>query len=377
MTAERLSDRALNRALLARQGLLEPHDAPLREVVESIGAMQGQQWGALPVGLAARMTDFAADELYGALERGELLWGILLRGTLHLVSARERPAYAAAAHRTEHWSRVPGGETSAGMRALRADLLGFAADAPRTNEEIRAFVEDWVAAHPDAIADDELEAQRALRWRPIYRWSALVRVPADGGWGTRAPADHRAAPGAQRGPSQAAALEAVIRRHLRAFGPAGAEDVAGWIGWPTPPVRDAIEALGGELERFADEGGRALYDLPEAPRPDAEVEAPPRFLGAFDSTLLAYAPKRRTRILPDAHREAIYLKGNLRILPTLLVDGRVAGVWSHEVKRREATLTVTPLERLSAATRKAATAEGERLLRAVLPEARAHRVAFA
>jgi hypothetical protein len=374
---ERLSDRALNRALLARQGLLEPFDAPLAEVVESIGALQGQQYSALPIGLATRMRDFAPDALYAALERGELVWGILLRGTLHLVSAREHPAYAAAAHRTEHYSRVPGGETSAGMRELRAALLGFAQAAPRTNEEIRARVEDWVSAHPGAIAADELEAQRAVKWRPIYRWSALVRVPADGAWTSRAPADHRAAPGPKRPPSQAAALDAVIRRHLGAFGPAAAEDVAGWIGWPTPPVRDALQALGSELETFEDETGRVLYDLPGAPRPDPELAAPPRFLGAFDSTLLAYVPKRRTRILPDAHREAIYLKGNLRVLPTLLVDGRVAATWSHEVKRRQATLAVQPLERLSAATRKAASAEGERLLRAVAPEAQAHRVAFA
>src|SRR5580693_5758095 len=96
-TSQCLSDRALGRALLARQGLLERFEAPLVEAVEAIGAMQGQAWTALPTGLWSRMASFEPRDLYGALERGELCWGIGIRGTLHLVSAREHPAYAAVA----------------------------------------------------------------------------------------------------------------------------------------------------------------------------------------------------------------------------------------------------------------------------------------
>src|SRR5436305_1022821 len=91
----RLSLAALNRALLARQGLLEPLDLPVVAAVEAIGALQGQYWPALPVALWSRVKGFAAEDLYRALEARELLLGILLRGTIHLVSAREHPAYAA------------------------------------------------------------------------------------------------------------------------------------------------------------------------------------------------------------------------------------------------------------------------------------------
>ena len=120
-----------------------------------------------------------------------------------------------------------------------------------------------------------------------------------------------------------------------------------------------------------------LYDLPDAPRPDPETPAPPRLLAAFDSVLLAYASKRRKRILPDAHRDAVYERRNLQIRPSYLVDGLVAGTWSTEVKRREATLTLRPLERLARATRTALVDEAERLVRDLQPQAKAHKVVVA
>jgi hypothetical protein len=262
------------------------------------------------------------------------------------------------------------------MRDLRAALLDHAADEPRTNEQLREFAEAWVAEHPDAIAADELAAQRALKWRPIYRWSRLIRVPADGRWTAKAPADHRAAPGPKRRPGRDRALDAVVRRHLRAFGPAASEDVAGWIGWPAAPVRDAMAAAD-DLERLEHEDGRTLYDVPGAPRPGPDVDAPARYLAAFDSTQLAYAPKDRRRLVPDPLRDLIYEKGNLRIHPTFLVDGLVAGTWSVEVRRRVATLTLRPAGRLTKAARAGLVAEGERLLRATQPGAAEQQVIVA
>ena len=373
-----MSDRALNRALLARQGLLARFEGTIVEVVEAIGAMQGQAWAALPVGLWSRMSAFEPGELYAALERGELLWGIGIRGTLHLVSARQHPAYAAiaAATPTGSWHRAIA-ETTPAMSDLREELLEFAGDEPRTNEQIREFAEAWVGAHPAAIDPRELEAQRSLKWRPIYRWSALRRVPAGGRWGAKAPADHQSAPdppGSQGAPSVQDALEQVSRFHLRGFGPAAAEDIAGWIGWRTPPIRELLDGLGGELVRFEDEHGRTLYDLPQAPRPDPDTAVPPRLLGAFDSTLLAYAVKRRERILPDALRDVVYQKANLQIRPTLLLDGLVAGTWSIDVRRGEATLTLLPAGELPRAAMTALSVEGSSLLQALHPSAKGHRV---
>jgi len=373
-----LTPRALNRALLARQGLLERFDAPVVEVVEAIGAMQGQAWGALPVGLWTRMSSFAPADLYAALAREELVWGIGIRGTLHLVSAREHPHYAvvSADGWTSSWQRaLP--ETTPAMDDLRAALLRLAGERPRTNEEIRALAEEWVREHPDAIDPREVDAQRALSWRPIYRWSSLARVPADGAWGSKAPPDHRAAPvppGRADAPGPDAALAEVVRRHLRAFGPAAAEDVAYWTGVRAPAARAVLESGDGDLARFGDELGRTLYDLPDAPRPDADSPAAPRLLGAFDSTLLAYHAQRRDRIVPPELRDVVYLKKNLQVKPTFLVDGLVAGTWSAEVRRGEAVLTLAPAGRLRKADRAALEAEATGLLEALHPQARGHRV---
>jgi hypothetical protein len=364
--------RALNRALLARQGLLDRLDAPLVGAVEAVGALQAQHWPAPPVALWSRLQGFAVEDLHRALESGELVVGPLLRNTLHLVSAREHPAYAAvvAATGADDWRRTDA-EASAESGRLRGQLLSYAKEAPRTGEEIAAFIEEWVAAHPDAIDPGEVEHQRKVNWRPFLRWSAFVRAPADGRWGSKAPAAVRAGP--ERADADDA-LHDVVRRHLRAFGPAGAEDVASWIGWRTPPVRAALERLEPELAVFEDDGGRPLYDLPGAPRPDPETPAPPRLLAAFDSVLLAYAPGRRERILPEAYKDAVYERRNLRIRPTFVVDGLVAGTWSAEARRREAVLTLQPLGRLARTARAALVEEAERLVRAVQPAAKAHGV---
>jgi Winged helix DNA-binding domain len=364
--------------MLARQGLLEPFDAPLVEVVEAIGAIQAQAWAAPPVALWSRMGDFAVEDLHAALERRDLVAGTLLRSTLHLVSAREHPAYHAVveASGATDWWRTKAARTAA-SDGLRTALLEHAADTPRTGEEIAAFADAWVDAHPDAIAAEEVERQREYAWRALGRWSALTRVPADGRWTAKAPSALLAAPGAGAPPDAGEALQAVIRSHLRAFGPAAAEDVAGWIGWRTPPVRTALDALAADLVAVEDEGGRTLYDVPDAPRPDPDTPAPPRFLPAFDSALLAYPADRRTRIVPDALRDLVYLRRNLQIRPTFLVDGVVAGIWAIEGGRSAATLRLTPGGRLTKKERAAIEAEGERLVRWARPDAKSHRVAFA
>jgi hypothetical protein len=373
-TVTTLDNDALNRALLARQGLLERLDMPLDRAVEAIGALQAQQWNALPVALGSRVEGFAPDQLYEALESGTLLTGTLLRGTLHLVSKREHPAYAAIADaaREPFWRRTDA-EPGPKIDALLAALLAYTGKSARSGEEIAAFLEQWVSKHADALDAGEVDRQRELKWRPFLRWGGFVRAPADGTWGAKAPACLRAAPRQVRATD--AKLDDVVRRHLRAFGPAAADDVASWIGWRAPEVRPALERL--ELKRFEDARGRALYDLPDAPRPDPETPAPPRLLAAFDSVLLAYDSKQRVRIVPDRHRDAIYERSNLRVKPSYLVDGLVAGTWSLETKRREAIVTLTPLKRLTKAARAELVEEAERVARAVAPDAKAHGVAVA
>ena len=320
-----LTDRALNRALLARQGLLEPLNGEPVEVVEVIGAVQAQNWAAPPIGIWAR-TGKRVD-LTPALEERRLVCGVLLRGTLHTVSARQYPSYAAVVEGSGatawHRTKAP---PSRELDDLRRELLVFAT-RPRSGLELVDFIEEWVAKHAPALDADELDHQRKYGWRPLLRWHALIRAPADGNWERKPPAAQVAAPvSPDSWPTPETALRDVVTWHLRAFGPATADDVAQWIGWKTPPVRIALEAM--DLEHFQDERGRPLYDLPQAPRPDPQTPAPPRLLPWFDNVILAYAPVSRGRILPDEYKGRVYQRANLQWLPTMLVDGMVAGTWA-------------------------------------------------
>ena len=67
-----------------------------------------------------------------------------------------------------------------------------------------------------------------------------------------------------------------------------------------------------------------LFDLPGGELPEEDTQAPPRLLPMWDSTLLAYAD--RARIVPAEYRKLV-MRNNGDVLPTLLVDGFVAGVW--------------------------------------------------
>ena len=381
MARTALTNKALNRAVLARQGLLEPLDGPLEQVVESIGAIQAQYWPAPPVALRTRMEDLERDDFFAAMTDGRLLMATLLRGTIHVVSAAEFPVYAAIAdaYGGDEWRRKagPDEEPSAAQRTLVTAVLAFAAGTARTADEISEFVEDWVGRHPRAVSAEESEHQRTYKWRPIRSWSGMLRTPADGRFGERAPAAYRTAPhwdGGDGLPDLDQATDAVVRAHLRAFGPAGPEDVAQWIKWRIPPVRASFGRLESELERLEDEAGRVLYDLPGAPRPDQDATAPVRLLPWFDSALLAYAHGKRQRIIPDEHRSAVYVRANLQVKPTFLVDGMVAGTWALGRKRKLATLTLAPLQTLTAADRKAVTAEAERLVRFCQPDAAGYEV---
>lgn len=371
----RLDAQSLNRALLARQGLLEPLRLDVVGGVEAIGAVQSQYWPAAAAALASRLAGFSPGDLHAALEAGELATGTLIRGTLHLSSAREHAAYATVAHASGacEWRRTTREPLPAGDE-LRTLLAGYAAGHERTREQMAAFIEDWLDRHPGAIPEAEARRQRESGWRPLLTWPGLTRV---GRWdGGKGPERLRAAPvppGSPAAPEERDALDEVVLRHLRAFGPSGVEDVARWAGVKTEAARRSVARLADGLARFEDAAtGQCLYDVVDAPRPPADVPAPVRLLPWFDSTLLAYAPGRRQRILPEGTWDRVYRRSSLRVDPTFLVDGFVAGLWSVKATARAATLTLAPFARLAASVLDDVAGEAERLVRVLYPATTAH-----
>ena len=363
-----LTVRELNRALLARQFLLKRQKVGVVDAVERLACLQGQ-WAPSPyVALWSRLTGFERKRLTRLIDRGEIVKATLMRATLHLVSAREYPAYSFATMegRFGAW-RPPGGPALADLRKLHRAVMAFAGKTPRTRLEIQGFV----AGHlPPSAAKNE-------RLRNWFSWAAvatsgLIWDAAGAHFEHRQLGRHVAPPATLRGaPKPEGAYELVVRRHVGAFGPATVADIATWSSIRVPNIRAALGRMK-DLRRFTDDRGRELIDLSRAPRPSADMAAPVRFLARFDAAILGHAAPERTRILPEQYRKAVIFSAE--VWPTFLVDGFVAGRWTIAVRPKEAILELKPFKTLARAERAALVDEGEKLVRFYAPDAKTHGV---
>jgi winged helix DNA-binding protein len=312
LTAPRvLTTRELNRALLARQLLLERGRMSIPKALERIGGIQAQYAPSMYIGLWSRLQGFERDTLTRALERRSVIQATLMRSTIHLVSKADYWPLTAAvrAPRTAWWERTHKTADPKEMRAAAKELRRFLAAGPRRAKEIEA----------------QLGRERALG---VYAYLDLVRVPPSGTWEQRR-ADLYGLAESWIGPDDAeagAGLELLARRYLAGFGPATAGEVADFAGVPISQVRPVLERI--ELRGFHDEAGRELVDLPRAPLADADSPAPPRFLPVWDATLLVHA--RRTQILPEEYRPLVFNTKTPHSVNAFLVDGKVAGTWRFE-----------------------------------------------
>jgi hypothetical protein len=333
-----LTQRELNRAVLARQLLLERRREALPRALERIGGLQAQYAPSMYIGLWSRLEGFERDQLRRALERRSVVQGTLMRVTIHLVSARDYWPFALGVRdaRRERWLRARPEQSAAELRAA----------ATKVKRRLGA------AALPRADLIDDMDART---FNGVGMWLDLVRVPPSGTWERRR-ADIYATAEAWLGApavTPAEGLELLIRRYLQGFGPAAPADIANWAGLPPRLVDQAAEVMA--LRRFRDENGSPLVDLPRMPLPDAGASAPPRFLPTWDATLLVHC--RRTLILPERHRPKVFSTKTPNSLPTFVVDGAVAGAWRHEGER----IRLEPFERLARPLRDELEEEGRGL----------------
>jgi len=331
-----LTQAELNRALLARQLLLERRRLWLPRAVEQIGCLQNQYAPSGYVGLWTRIAGFERNALTRALERRALVQGTLMRNTIHVVSRADYwPLVIAVRTERMAWSRSVQRTDGRAVRRAAERLRRFLADGPRRQKE---------------IADAGL-------WVPgVGIWLDLVRVPPSGTWERRRAdlfglAEDWVGPEPELGEEEA--REHLIRRYLGAFGPAPQRDIANWAGMSVRALAGALERL--PLRRFRDEAGRELVDVPRAPLPPAAAPAPVRFLPTWDATVLVHA--RRTGILAEEHRKRIFNVRNPQSERTFLVDGTVAGAWRYDSGR----VTLEPFGRLTRAARAELEDEAERL----------------
>jgi hypothetical protein len=356
MTTDTLTTRQLNRATLARQMLLEREQISAVAAVERLAGMQAQEAKPPFIGLWTRVAGFRREELHAALHDYSVVRGILMRSTVHLVSAADYARFwpalqpmLRAAIRT-HLNRATGLQPEQVLPVARALL----------NEEPRSFTELATALHavfPDVEPRTLAHVARAEL--------PLLIVPASQRWAFPTASQFTLAEEWLAEPlSTDQAPHALVLRYLAAFGPASVADVQTWSRLTR--LAPVLNELRPQLRVFRDEQGRELFDLPDAPRPDDDVPAPPRFLPNFDNLVLSHAD--RTRVLADRHRPFMASKNGL-VPATFLVDGFVRGAWKIERKRDTATLRITTFEPLLTDAVDALIEEGEALLRFVEEDA--------
>lgn len=339
--AERvLTQRELNRALLARQLLLERARLPIPRALERIGGIQNQYAPNAYLRLFSCLEGFLREQLTRALERRSVVQATLMRATIHIVSRRDYWPFAVAIrdHQKEWWLRV---------RTPRPDER----ELEKTAARLRAILADGPRRH------EELVEVVGREWGMVGPWLELVRVPPSGTWEQRR-AHLFATAESWVGPEDTGvdgALEHLVRRYLAAFGPASAADIGQWAGVKGRHLAPALARIG--LRRFRDEQGGELLDLPRLPLPDPETPAPVRFLPTWDAILLVHA--RRAGVLPEEYRPLVFSTKNPPSAPTFLVDGAVAGTWRYEPGKGKVELA--PFHRLDRATLRELRGEGERL----------------
>jgi hypothetical protein len=341
-----LSRRAVNRALLARQLLLDrprlPGDGRERaaQVVGTIEHLVGLQAQApFPpyYGLHSRLDGFRPEDLAALITDRSVVRIALMRGTIHLVSARDcLPLRQLVQPVIERGLRGAFGKQLAGVdrAALAAAGRRLVEAEPMTFSQLgQALAARWPDHPPAALA----QAVRAF--------VPLVQIPPRAVWGRAGQSVHTSAehwlgqpgsiPQARGRPAGQAALARLVTRYLGAFGPATVRDVQAWSG--LTGLKAVLEQLRPSLVTFRDEQGAELFDLPTAPRPGEDAPAPPRLVAEFDNLVLSHAERARV-ISPDATRRIYTVNG---VIPgTVLIDGFVTGMWRLDRSRDAATLTI-------------------------------------
>ena len=328
------------------------------KAVEHLLGLQAQLPRPPFTGLWSRLQNFTRSDLAAAVQKRTVVRATSMRGTIHLMTASDFLKFRGCLQPS----------LDAGMRAIlkeRADMLDVRSllavarpyfEQPHNFEDARDHL---VSAFPRGD-------QRAMGY--VVRMALpLLQVPSTDAWAYPAQADFVSAAAWLRKPVAACgALGPFVLRYLAAYGPATVRDAQAWTGLAN--LEATFAALGDKLVTVAGPGGKPLFDLPDAPRPDADTAAPIRFLPEWDSVIVTRADER---VVAKADRPRVFLPG-LRVASLVLVDGMAAANWKVSATARKATLQIDSFKTWPAAVRREVTAEGEALLRFVEPQAKAY-----
>ncbi|MFZ2176986.1 MAG: winged helix DNA-binding domain-containing protein [Rhodococcus sp. (in: high G+C Gram-positive bacteria)] len=359
MGTERISNRALGRATLARQALLVRSDKSPFEMIEHLCGLQSQ--APLPpyFALWARVKGFRPHELSRLIENREVVRIVAMRGTVFALSASDALLFRPLMQATLDRDLLTNTQHRKGLAGIDRDALADAArellrDSALSGLQMRPLLEERFPGRDGAAL---AHGVRGL--------VPLVQVPPRGVWGKFGPpALTTLESWVGRSPASEPSIDSLLLRYLAAFGPASVRDAQAWSGLSR--LGEVIDRLRPGLRVFTGESGAELFDLPDSPRPPADVRAPVRILAPFDNVLLSHAD--RSRILDLELRARVFTRNGI-VKPAVLVDGRVSAVVTIVTEKSTAVLEVEPLTGLAKTHVSAIEAEARRLLAFAHPDA--------
>jgi hypothetical protein len=331
----RLSARRLNRTLLQRQHLLSRTHATPHETVRHLVGLQAQETLSPYLSLAARLTSFDPGEVTAGLEDRSLVRLLTLRGTVHLLVADDAlilRQWTAPVHEREiRISQSIGLARDVDRESFVDALSTLLAGAPKPQKALgSALAERFPGVPPTQLG------QLARSVAP------LVQCPPRGTWRGSGGVVYQYVDRWLGRPLVEPDVAEIVRRYLRAFGPASAADVTAWSGVTRlSPVLKGMD----DLVAHQDPDGKPLFDVPDGELADEDVEAPVRLLGQYDNVWLAHAGRDR---VTTAESRKGWMGPNGGMANTVFADGMLVGLWratDGRVSLLETFRTLTRQER--------------------------------
>ncbi|MBD7957299.1 AlkZ family DNA glycosylase [Microbacterium sp. Sa4CUA7] len=320
-------DAAARRHARLRSHRLSTPAPTVAEAASHMLAVQAQEFWGGRWALAARTRGAPRmSEVDAAFDRGEIVRAWTMRGTIHIVPARDlawllaltgerQRRQAAGVHRTEGIDEAEAGRAERAVRAAlrggggltRAELFAVLEAAGVVTAGQRGYHLLVLLSTRLVICQGPVLARsdgptREQRFVLVEEWAPDQVTPAD-------------------------PLAAFFTRFVAGHGPAGVRDFAWWSGLPLGTARAAAEAAADEVEVVDDDGAQTLFltraAAPRRSRAAHRVLA----LSPFEELYLPYAA--RAQVCPEPFLPVVGPAKNGMVRPIVVADGEVCGVWSH------------------------------------------------
>src|SRR5947209_3228265 len=331
---------------LQRHSLLQRNDSDLISICRSVCGIQAQLMASAEIACAVRSVRLGVQDLHAALwQRRTLVKTLAMRQTLHLLPSADFSIYMTAVRssRMAALLRVMArlGITQRQVDSMNRAVMEALGGGPKTKTDLEQEIKP--------VMRKGLKAWMELSWnvfRPAIIEGLVCYGPDRGRQATFVRVDQWLPK--QKNVDEQEAKRALFRWYLRAYGPAALRDLSRWSGIPVNEAKPVWDSLAEELSPVSIEGWPAWVLHADVKCLRADLDSPVlRLLPHFDPYMLAHADKAH---LVDPHYYKRVYRNQGWLSPVVLLNGRVAGVWTYVRGGKKLTLDVELFQKLPGTT---------------------------